>query len=153
VKVSRTPTRTATPAPFVSGPTGWSALNAAIARIPTYRAGESRWVVSYAYGSWWGTADWYHDVLYITPDTPVGYLYDVAVHEWSHELSVLDYGADVNAAVNAMNGWFGGTGIVGAERAADCMSILQGATYTHYTTCENSTWRAGARLLLEGKHL
>jgi len=129
-----------------------AALNNAVARIPTYRAGTVRWVVSRAY-AFWGTADWYHGVLYVSPDVPRSKLYDVAVHEWSHELSVLDYAGDVAAATHAMNSWFGGTGLVGAERAADCMSILQGATWTHYTTCTNAHWRAGARLLVTGQQL
>jgi len=127
-------------------------LNSAVARIPTYRACTVRWVISRAY-AFWGTADWYHGVLYVSPDVPRSKLYDVAVHEWSHELSVLDYAGDVAAATAAMNGWFGGSGLVGAERAADCMSILQGATWTHYTTCTNAHWRAGARRLVSGQRL
>jgi hypothetical protein len=135
-----------------SGPTGWAQLNSAIARIPTYRAHAARWVVSSRYGHW-GTADWYHDTLYIEPTVPSAYLYDVAVHEWSHELSVLDYNGNVAAAVAAMNRYFGGTGLVGAERAADCMAIVQGATWTHYTTCTNTHWRAGASVLLRRHRL
>src|SRR3954454_19909476 len=83
----------ATP-PAPSGPTSWTALNTAIARIPTYHAGTSRWIVSGRYGHW-GTTDWYHDTVYISPGVPSDHLYDVAVHEWSHELSVLDYHVDV----------------------------------------------------------
>jgi plasmid stabilization system protein ParE len=129
-----------------------SALMAAVARIPTYRPGGARWVISRAY-DYWGTADWYHDVLYVSPDVPRSKLYDVAVHEWSHELSVLDYSGDVDSATRAMNAWFGGTGLTGAERAADCMAILQGADWTHYTTCTDSHWREGARLLVSGRPL
>jgi hypothetical protein len=129
-----------------------AALMRQVARIPTYHSGQARWVVSRAY-DFWGTADWYHDVLYVSPDVPRSKLYDVAVHEWSHELSVLDYGGDVDSATSAMNAWFGGSGLTGAERAADCMAILQGATWTHYTTCTNAHWQAGARLLVSGKTL
>jgi hypothetical protein len=150
----RAATATHAPAPFVAGPTHWSALNAAIARIPSYRHGGARWIVSAAFPGWWGTADWYHDTLYIDPSVPVTMLYDVAVHEWSHELSVLDYGGDVDSAVKAMTAWFGGTSdLAGSERAADCMAILQGATHTHYTTCHDSHWRAGAARLLAGERL
>src|SRR3954447_4039488 len=106
----------ATP-PAPSGPTSWAALNTAISRIPTYHAGTSRWIVSGRYGHW-GTTDWYHDTLYISPAVPVDRLYDVAVHEWSHELSVLDYRGDVDAAVNAMTRYFGGGGPPGGPRAA-----------------------------------
>ncbi|MBV9098139.1 MAG: hypothetical protein JO079_08775 [Frankiaceae bacterium] len=128
------------------------ALDAAVARIPTYRPGSAQWVVSRAY-AFWGTADWYHDVLYVSPDVPRSKLYDVAVHEWSHELSVLDYAGDVAAATAAMNAWFGGSGLTGPERAADCMAILQGARWTHYTTCTNPQWRLGAAKLVAGQRL
>ena len=145
---------TATPRRVVRRPatTFSSALMTQVGRIPTYRPGAARWVVSRAY-AFWGTADWYNDVLYVSPDVPRSKLYDVAVHEWSHELSVLDYNGDVDAATSAMNAWFGGSGLTGAERAADCMSILQGADWTHYTTCTNSKWRAGAKLLVSGQPL
>jgi len=136
----------------VAGPSFQQSLDAAIARIPTYRAGAARWVVSRAY-DFWGTADWYHDVLYVSPDVPVAKLYDVAVHEWSHELSVLDYGGDVAAATAAMNAWFGGSDLTGPERAADCMAILQGARWTHYTTCTDAQWRLGAARLIAGQQL
>lgn len=135
----------------VSGPTDWPELNAAIARIPTYRKGDARWVIQS--GSHWGTADWYTQVIYVTRSIPVADLYSVAAHEWSHLLSVRDYDDDVNAAVAAMRKYFGGSGLLGAERAADCMAILQGATWTAYTSCTDSTWRAGARRLLNGKKL
>jgi hypothetical protein len=144
--------RPAHPAVRITSPTGWAALDAAIARIPTYRPGAAIWLVSDRYGHW-GTADWYHATLYIAPAVPVARLYDVAVHEWSHELSVLDYDGDVDAAVKAMNTAFGGGGLVGAERAADCMAKLQGASYTHYTSCLDSGWRRAAARLLAGQRL
>jgi hypothetical protein len=153
VAVRRPPARPAHPTPPApTGPTTWPALNAAIARIPTYHAGAARWIVSGRYGHW-GTADWYHDTLYISPSVPTTRLYDVAVHEWSHELSVLDYNGDVDAAVKVMNHYFGGGGLTGAERAADCMAVLQGAGWTHYTSCTDARWRAGARALMRGGEL
>jgi len=148
--------RTSRPHPrhrdVMTGPTGWAALDAAIARIPSYRPGGAMWIVSDKYGHW-GTADWYRDMLYIAPGVPASYLYDVAVHEWSHELTVLDYAGDVDAAVRAMDATFGGSGLVGAERAADCMAILQGATWTHYTRCSDSGWRRAAAKLVAGQRL
>ena len=136
----------------MTGPTGWRALDDAIARIPTYHAGAAIWVVSNRYGHW-GTADWYHDTLYVSPNVPTDRVYDVAVHEWSHELSVLDYAGDVDTATAAMNAAFGGSGLVGAERAADCMARLQGATWTHYTSCTDQHWRQEAARLLAGSRL
>ena len=136
----------------VHGPSTWSTLNAAIARMPSYHSGQARWVVSSRYGHW-GTTDWYHDTIYIEASVPPAYVYSVAVHEWSHELSVLDYGGNVDAAVAAMDRYFGGSGLVGAERAADCMAILQNATWTDYTSCSEARWRHGARVLLHGHRL
>jgi hypothetical protein len=136
----------------VTSPTGWAPLDAAIARIPSYRPGAAIWLVSNRFGHW-GTADWYHATLYIAPDVPVDRLYDVAVHEWSHELSVLDYDGDVATAVKAMNAVFGGSGLDGAERAADCMAKLQGASWTHYTPCLDHDWRRAAARLLAGQRL
>ena len=128
-----------------TGPTGWAALDSAIARIPTYRAGTARWLV--------GTADWYHATIYVSPSVPSSQLFNVVVHEWSHELSVLDYDGDVAAATRAMNATFGGGGLIGAERAADCMAVLQGATWTHYTACTDAGWRAAAAKLVAGRRL
>ena len=144
----QTTTKLTAPATFVPGPTKWSALNAAIARIPSYHAGGARWIVKDT--GWWGTADWYADTIYISPSVPDSKLYDVAVHEWSHLLSVRAYD-DVHAAAVAMRAFFGGSN--GPEAAADCMAKLQGANYLHYTQCNNATWIAGAKLLLAGKRL
>jgi hypothetical protein len=131
----------------------WSAaFAAAVARIPGYTPADARWVVSDAYGSW-GTADWYHAVVYISPRVPQARLYDVAVHEWSHLLSVRTYAGDVDQAVAAMNAYYGGSGLAGAERAADCMALLLGARWTHYTTCSTPGWRTGADRLLKGERL
>jgi hypothetical protein len=145
----RTTTHHSKPAP--AGPTSWGALNAAIARIPTYHQGDARWVVKNT--GWWGTAMWDRGLIYISPTVPEDKLYDVAVHEWSHLLTVRDYGGDVNLAISATTRFFGGTGLNGAEDAADCMAILQGAKWTHYTTCASSEWRAGAQQLIEGHPL
>ena len=120
--------------------------------MPSYRAHAARWVVSSRYGHW-GTADWYHDTLYIEATVPSAYVYDVAVHEWSHELSVLDYDGDVARAKRRMNAVFGGSGLTGAERAADCMAVVQDAAWTHYTTCRSVEWRKAARRLVNGRRL
>lgn len=131
----------------------WSATFAAsIARIPGYPPGSAQWVVSDAYGSW-GTTDWYQGTIYISPRVPQDRLYDVVSHEWSHLLSVAAYGGDVQAATAAMNRWFGGSGLTGAERAADCMARQLGARWTHYTNCQDGRWRAGAARLVQKEQL
>lgn len=127
-------------------------LDGAVRRLRGYQPGTVRWVLSSQYGRW-GTADWYANVVYISPKVPYRLLRSVVIHEWDHILSVRAYGGDVSAAVTAMNQYFGGSGLSGAERAADCMAIISGATWTHYTTCVSHTWRAGAELLLQGRRL
>lgn len=127
-------------------------LERAVARIPGGPDPTISWVLEAQEGHW-GTADWYRNVIWISPAVPSGHLYDVVVHEWSHLKSVKSYGGDVGAAMTAMNGYFGGTGLEGAERAADCMARLDGATWTHYTGCDDSRWRAGAARLLRGQQL
>ena len=127
-------------------------LDAAVARIPGYGTSPVTWLLQ-ANDGHWGTADWYRDVIWISPRVPSGRVYDVVVHEWSHVKSVRDYGGDVNLAVSEMNRYFGGSGLIGAERAADCMARLDGARWTHYTSCADSRWRAGAAQLLAGRRL
>lgn len=124
----------------------------AIARIPGYRPGAARWVLTARYGHW-GATDMFHLVVYISPYVPPSKMYSVVVHEWSHVLTVLDYGLDVYAAVNALERVYGGQGWLPAERAADCMARMLGATWTNYTSCTSSSWRAAARRLLAGERV
>jgi hypothetical protein len=142
------PAPEAAPQP-ASGPTGWRELDAAIGRIPGYD-GSARWHV--ADGGPWGTADWYEQSVTISRSIPSRRLDDVVRHEWSHLLSVRPY-AKVSEAVAAMNAWFGGEGLAGAERAADCMALQLGARWTHYTDCQDPHWWEGARRLLAGQRL
>ena len=135
--------------------TTWHLLQRTIATIPTYDGDGVRWVLKDSRGSW-ARAEWYRDRIVVSRGVPPTYLYSVVVHEWSHLLSVHDYDGDVAAAVRAMNHTFGGkgkTGIRGAEYAADCMALLQGATYTHYTPCKRASWHTAARRLIRGKRL
>jgi hypothetical protein len=124
----------------------------AVARIPGYRAGEAEWLVKPGMGNW-GMAVMGGSTVWINPDVPADRLYDVVAHEWSHLLMVKDYGGDVMTAVAAANTYFGGTDLAGAERAADCMAKLLGASWTHYTPCTNSAWQAGARRLVARQKL
>ena len=134
-----------------------AALHRAVSGIPGYRAHRpASWRISSRYGSNWGTANWFTDTIYISPRVPSRYLPSVVRHEWSHELSVRAYGGQVNAAVRAMNRTFGGsgaTGLRGAERAADCMAIRLGATWTHYTGCRNPEWQRAAARLVHGQRI
>lgn len=142
----------ATAAPQVAALTPQQLMERAIARIPGYRTGVTRWVMTTKYGHW-GIAELGGDTIYISPEVPAKRMYDVVAHEWSHMVSMKTYGNDVNAATAAMNAFFGGSGITGAEIAADCMARVLGASWTHYTSCANPAWRTAARLLLSAQRL
>lgn len=134
-------------------PTSWPALNHAIRALPGYHPGWARWRVGGAALGWYATTDWYHAVVRVHRSVPKHRLYSVVAHEWSHIVQVRDYGGSVARAVRALHRYYGGHGILGAEYAADCMARLQGATWTHYTACNNRHWLHGAHRLLRRLHV
>ena len=146
--VARTRTRVA----VTNGPTSWTQLNQAIARIPNYRPGVATWVVSGRYGHW-GATDLSNGRIYISPNVPAFRVYDVASHEYAHALAAYDYGWNTRSADLAVSRWFGGGTPAARERAADCMAIAQGATWTNNTSCQNEHWREGSRVLLAAHRL
>ena len=132
-----------------------SSNGSAIDTLPNYFPGVVHWKLS---TSWkhYGTTDWDTNTITISAFTPLSLLYSVVAHEWSHEVQAYDYRGDLWAGVKAMNGHFGGGGASGQrgiEYAADCMAILQGATWTDYTPCHNKKWRGYAKRLLSGHRL
>lgn len=127
-------------------------MRRAIARIPGYRPGVAVFTLEQHLSNW-GIAELQGGTISIAARVPANRMYDVVAHEWSHVLSMQAYGGDVQQAMDAMNSFFGGSGLAGAEKAADCMARELGATWTHYTPCSNSTWRAGARRLIAGQAL
>jgi len=131
--------------------TGKALMLAAVARIPGYPTDGATWVMTSKYGSW-GVADWKNGIVYISPSVPANRMFDVVAHEWSHVLSVRAYDSTTEAKA-AMNRVFGGSGLTGAERAADCMARQLGASWTHYTDCTNATWRAAAAKLVAGERV
>jgi hypothetical protein len=136
-----------------SGPTGWRALNNAIHRIPHYRKGVvASWTVTEKYGHW-GMEFPDTGRIYISPKVPSDKLYYVVAHEYGHARAYYSWGRNYKAADAAMNRWFGGGIRRAREVAADCMAIVQGATWTGYSRCKNARWRAGARTLLAGRRL
>lgn len=146
---------TASPAPRVSRTarlTPQQLLDRAVAALPNFHTGDAVFVLKPGLGSW-GLTDMGAGVVYISPTVPADRMYSVVAHEWGHALSAKPYKPDVMAGVNAMNAWFGGSGLTGAERAADCIARLLGATWTNYTPCTDAHWRDGARKLLAHQQL
>jgi hypothetical protein len=129
-----------------------SALRYVVARIPAYRPGVvSAWVWSDRYGHYGATNLATREVT-ISPRVPAGLLYSVVVHEYSHALAIWVYGSSASADVALMR-TFGGSAGTARELAADCMAIVQGATWTNYTSCGSSAWRQAARVLVSGRRL
>lgn len=150
-KPAAAPSRTSVEKPVTTGgPTSWSALNTAIARIPGYRQGGIRWAVTARYGHY-GTTDLATSEIFISPGVPLSLLDSVARHEYAHVVTVRAYGGDWQRAKSALNIAYGGSGMTGVERAADCMAKAIGATWLHHTACTSSAWQAMARQLLAGR--
>jgi hypothetical protein len=135
--------------------TSWPALNQAIAAIPGYRDGIARWHVTSRSGHYGitdanqpGAAN-----IYISPTVPASKLYSVAAHEYGHAVVIANYGTGYGPYTQYsrdMVRWFGGTTVTGLERAADCIALRLGATWTNYTGCGDAHWQEGARILLRG---
>ncbi|WP_460460158.1 hypothetical protein [Angustibacter peucedani] len=128
-----------------------SPLQAAVARIPGYAQHRPAvWVMSTKYGNF-GVTDWFHNTVYVNPRVPASLLDDVVRHEWGHVLSVRAYGGSVPATISGLDRTFGGSGLTGAERAADCVATVLGADWRHYTSCSSRAWQRSARDLLAGR--
>jgi hypothetical protein len=141
-----------TPTRRAKGPTGWPALDAAIARIPGYAPGGIRWSVTSRYGHW-GATDLATSEIFISPAVNPDLLDSVVRHEYAHVVTVRVYGGDWRAAKSATNAAFGGSGRTGVERAADCMARAMGASWTQYTPCTRQDWRQLSHRLLSGRRL
>jgi hypothetical protein len=125
-------------------------LREAVARIPGYRAHRpTRWVLTGRYGHY-GATDLASGAVFISPSVPARRLDSVVRHEWAHVLQIRVYGSAA-ATIAGLNAAFGGSGMTGVERAADCMALQLGATWTNYTSCSSPAWQRGAARLLAGR--
>jgi len=144
------------PRPAAASGPRWPALEAAIGRIPGYAdAQPATWLVSGRYGHY-GSTELSDQTITIAPTVPTRLLDSVVRHEWSHILQARAYGGDVPAMLGSLNAAFGGPGgrgVSGVERAADCMARQLGATWTHYTSCDDPDWQARAATLRAGRRL
>ena len=80
--------------------------------------------------------------IYIDPNVPSDKQFSVMVHEYSHVLQAQVFGS-LSAAADALGG------MSGVECSADCMAIMQGATWTNYG-CPDDL-RAAATAILAGQ--
>ena len=127
-----------------------TSLGQAVSRIPGYGAHRrTRWVLTGKYGHW-GATDLASGTVYISPSVPASRLDAVVRHEWAHVLQIRVYGS-ASATISGLNAYFGGSGMTGVERAADCMALQLGATWTNYTSCSSASWQRGAAHLLAGR--
>lgn len=101
----------------------------------------------------WGATDLATSHIYISPSVSTSLLDSVVRHEYAHVLTVRAYGGAWRTARSEMNVGFGGSGGTGVERAADCMALAMGASWTNYTSCGRADWQRNARQLLAGRRL
>ena len=131
-------------APAPRAHTGWAALDAAIAAIPVYYPGVAHWHVGDKGG--WGATNLNTGDIWIAPRAPLDKLRSIVVHEYAHAITGKLYGG-FYPAEDAADRLFGISGELGLEYEADCMARVEGATWTWYTACQNTQWRAIARRL------
>ncbi len=93
----------------------------------------------------WGATDGH--TVYIDPDVPADKRFSVMIHEYSHVLQVQIYGSN-DASAAAMSAVSGMSATAANESTADCMALMQGATWVDYG-CQDSV-RGAAEAMLAG---
>lgn len=96
----------------------------------------------------WGATDGH--TVYIDPDVPVDKRFSVMIHEYSHVLQVLAYGS-LEASASAMSAGSGISATAANESTADCMALMQGATWVDYG-CRDSLRGAAESILAEHRN-
>jgi len=123
-----------------------------VRRIPLYRPELVHWRIYPGLANY-GVTNLVTHTVYLSPRIPRRLIYSVVAHEWGHVISTYAYNGDLSAAGRAFQHWYGGSMETAFERAADCVAVQLGATWTHYTSCTDSHWRYGARYLAVGWQL
>ncbi|MEP6560024.1 MAG: hypothetical protein ABJD68_02995 [Nakamurella sp.] len=93
----------------------------------------------------WGASDGH--TIYIDPNVPADKHFSVMVHEYSHVLQAQVFGSLRNskAALSAIIG-SSPSDVTANESTADCMAIMQGATWVNYG-CQGALRPAAAAIL------
>jgi hypothetical protein len=110
------------------------------------------WVVDNAYGHY-GATNLSTRQIHIARSVPPSRLFSVAAHEYAHALTAALYGGSERATNVALARYFRSGTTMNREYSADCMAVLMGARWTHYTRCGNARWRFAASTLLRGRRL
>jgi hypothetical protein len=133
-------------APAPPAPSAGSSGNWMMDLIPQVDPnGYADWVFQRNGG--WGASDGH--TVYIDPNVPADKRFSVMVHEYSHVLQARVFGglANSKAALSAIIGQ-GPSDVTANESTADCMALLQGATWINYG-CRDEL-RAAAAAILAG---
>ncbi len=109
--------------------------------------GAAQWVLER--NGAWGASDGH--TIYLDPEMPAENRFSVMVHEYSHVLQARAYGSLAASAV-ALSAIVGEdpSSIAANESTADCMALLQGATWVGYG-CDDALRGAAASLLAGGR--
>ena len=108
-------------------------------------SGAGNWV--FERNGAWGASDGH--TIYIDPNVPASKRFSVMVHEYSHVLQVRVYGS-LGASVAALSALIGGSpdDVTANESTADCMALMQGATWVNYG-CQDSLRDAATAILAD----
>lgn len=81
--------------------------------------------------------------MYIAPGLSASYLRYVVAHECAHNKQFRAFRGDVPAMIQRLNAIYGGSGLTGVERNADCVTVRLGLSGQHYTRqCAGARGRA-----------
>lgn len=97
-----------------------------------------------------GVADRYNNDVLLRTSMPSYRLHYVAAHECMHLRQAKAYGGDIAALKKATNKVWGGSGLTGVERSADCMTRAKGIKVTnraYASSCKGKQATATKRLL------
>jgi hypothetical protein len=144
VGASSTATVSPTPAEDATPEIHSSAANWMEALIPAVDPNnEAKWV--FERNGAWGASDGHTN--FVDPNVPADKRFSVMVHELSHVKQVEVYGnLSVSAAAMSAIIGAGSSNVSANEKAADCMALMQGASWINYG-CPDSLKDAASSIL------
>lgn len=98
-----------------------------------------------------GTADWYNNAILLSSKVPSYRLNYVVAHECAHLKQYKVYRGNVPALKKKMNSIYGGSGLTGVERNADCITRKWGYKQYYYTNSCGGARGKAAQAIIKGK--